>query len=138
MSTKSKTRSESFPAALERACDGLNFVSETDSDVAPVFGGQPRSASTADILAAIEVSAAAHVEEVKFEKFFSRLTDQKDWFGPEQQKNAKRFASLKRLLEEELAGLKIFRVGKIRLTIYALGLDPGGNVAGVKMIAVET
>lgn len=138
MSKENQTRSKTLPAELKRACEGLNFVSETNSNVTPVFGARPRSTSTADVLAAIGVSASERVEETDFERLFSRLSDEKDWFSPEQQKNAKQFDALKRLLETELKNLKVFRIGKIRLTIYALGSAPNGKIAGVKMDAIET
>lgn len=138
MSKENRTRFKTFPAALKQACEGLNFVSETDSGVTPVFGERPRSTSTADVLAAIGVSAPESVEETEFERFFSRLSDEKAWFAPEQRTNAKRFDALKRLLETELSDLKVFRIGKIRLTIYALGSAADGKIAGVKMDAIET
>ena len=132
------TTSESFRERLKSACEGLNFVSETDSDVVPVFGGEPRSASTADFLTSIEVPPTKDVATTDLEKFFSKLTKKREWFGETQRANAARFKALKLLLESELSDLKIFRVGKIRISIYVLGLDREGKVAGVKMDAIET
>ena len=132
------SKSESFPARLKRACEGLNFVSETDSDVVPVFGTGPGSRSMADVLTAIGVSSAKGSSETDLEEFFSRLTKKKEWFSEAQRANAARFKALKLLLQEGLADLKVFRVGKIQITIYVLGIDSEGNVAGVKMNAIET
>ena len=132
------TEIESFRHRLERACEGLNFVSETDSNVTPFFGRAPTSASTSDVLTAIGVSAATTVAVADFEKFFSRLTSNKEWFGESQRTNAARFKVLKQVLRSELDDLKVFRVGKIHITIYVVGLDHEGRTAGVKTYAIET
>ncbi len=123
---------------LTSACEGLNFVSEIDSKVIPVFGPAPNSRSTADVLKAIGVSPTEGVSPADPDKFFSRLTAKKDWFDETQRENATRFKALKDLLENELQHLTVFRLGKIRITIYVLGIDREGKAAGVKMKAVET
>jgi hypothetical protein len=94
--------------------------------------------SAKDVLTAIGVSAAEHVSEASLESFLLRLVDQKEWFTSAQRENAKRFDELKRLLRSELISLKMIRVGKVRVTIYLLGIDNDGRVAGVKMNAIET
>lgn len=133
-----RTRSKTFQTELERACGGLNYISETDSGVTPVFGAASRSASTPDLLGAIGVSDLEDVRETDFAEFFSRLTAERDWFDAEQRKNAKRFGTLKRLLDEELNDLKVFRVGRLRVSIFVLGRGRDATVAGVKMDAIET
>ena len=132
------TNSESFGTRLQRTCEGLNFVSETDSEVVPVFGGEPLSNSILDVLAAVGVSPSKHVTLVDPEQLFSRLTTKKEWFNEGQRANAASFKALKVLLDEELDQLKVFKVGKIRVTIYVLGSDREGKIVGVKMKAVET
>jgi hypothetical protein len=134
---QNKASSPSFPERLKSACEGLNFVSETDSGVEPIFGPAPESTSLEDLLTALGYPEAGHIEERDFELFFSRLIKQEAWFTPSQRSNARRFSALKRLLEAELNDLTVVRIGKIRLTIFVLGLDRKG-VAGVKMNAVET
>ena len=138
MPKQNSTSPESLPERLKSACAGLNFVSETDSSVDPVFGEAARSTSSTDFLTAIGVPVSKPIGERNFEDLFSRLTSQKEWFTPTQRSNAKRFGALKRLLEFELTDLKIIRVGEIHVTIYVLGIDRKGKVAGVKMNAIET
>jgi hypothetical protein len=45
---------------------------------------------------------------------------------------------LRQFLEQNLTDLKVFRIGRIRLDVYVVGLDSEGNLAGVKTVAVET
>jgi hypothetical protein len=127
-----------FEKRLRKACDGLVYVSETDSEVGPVFGTRAKSSSSADVLSAIGVSDLRQLKESDFNKFFERWTVEKEWFNQPQKKIAKRFQALKHLLESELIYLKVFRIGKIHVTIYVLGLDKDGKVAGIKMSAIET
>jgi hypothetical protein len=135
---KKNIKDESFHSSLESACEGLFFISETDSDVIPVFGELARSHSNDDVLAAIGVSPTKEIEAVDFDRFFSRLTNEREWFDERQSSNAARFKVLKQFLEKELDDLKVFRVGKIHLTIFAIGFQKDGRVAGAKMNAIET
>ncbi len=45
---------------------------------------------------------------------------------------------MKDLLEKNLKDLKVFKVGKIQLDVYAVGLDAESNVIGIQTKAVET
>jgi hypothetical protein len=135
---KKNIKVESFRSGLESACEGLFFISETDSDVVPVFGEKARSHSNEDVLAAVGVSAMKEIAVIDFDRFFSRLTTEREWFDDRQRANAARFKVLKQFLEKELDRLKVFRVGKIHLTIFVLGSGEDGRIAGVKMHAIET
>ena len=42
------------------------------------------------------------------------------------------------LLKENLRERKVFRIGRIRLEIFAVGLDKDGSLMGVSTYAVET
>ena len=51
---------------------------------------------------------------------------------------AKRFLELQKLLEENLRELKVFRIGRIQLDIFVVGIDKSGSLIGVSTKAVET
>ncbi len=42
------------------------------------------------------------------------------------------------LLENNLKGLKVFKIGKIQLDVYVVGIDAEGKLTGIKTNAVET
>lgn len=124
--------------AIERACEGLIYISETDSPMLPFAGEWASSINARIILQQAGREANAPVEEGSLEMFFGRLTAIKDWFrGPEQERAA-RFAELQKLLEGNLNGLRVFRIGKVQVEIIAVGLDREGIVMGVKTNVVET
>ena len=123
---------------LKKATENLYYVSETDAEIEP-FIGQSASAVTKDeVLRQTGKSSDAIVEEREFGQIFEKLTKIQDWFGEEEIAKAERFASLRKLLTENLIDLKVFKVGQIELDIYFVGLDKNGKLTGIKTKAVQT
>lgn len=135
--SNSKKRSD-LRSAIEKATEGMFYLSETDAEISPFFGGSVETTTLDTILRQHEIENMNWVEEVSFDFFFSRLTQIKDWFGDKERENTVRFGHLKKLLETNLTDLKVYRIGKIRIDIYVVGIDEEGNLAGVKTMAVET
>lgn len=123
---------------IKKASKGLYFISETDAEILPFFGGQAQAVTKEEILSQTKSAADAPVEERSLTEFFARLTEIQDWFGDEEKATAQRFARLKDLLEGNFRDLKVFKIGKIQLDIYAVGLDAENNLLGIKTKAVET
>ena len=123
---------------IEQACEGLIYISETDSPFIP-FAGQLTDTVTADvILQQTGIAGEGPVEEREFAEFFDRLTVIKDWYGEPEKARAKKFVELRMLLEENLRELKVFRIGRIQLDIFAVGINKDGFLMGVTTKAVET
>lgn len=124
--------------AIEHACDGLIYISETDAPMTPFAGQQVDAVTVENILQQAGLPSDAVIEEKSFDEFFARLTTIKDWYGEKETERAKRFLELKMLLEENLHDLKVFRIGTIRLDIFAVGINKDGALMGVSTKAVET
>ncbi|MEO7660545.1 MAG: nuclease A inhibitor family protein [Pyrinomonadaceae bacterium] len=135
---KDKNTSDPFLNDLTRACEGLIYISEIDSPMVPFSGFITTSIRGKDILLHVRGDAKDKVEEIAFDEFFGRLTSIKDWFGPAEIDRAKKFLDLQKLIEENLSERKVFKVGKIQLDIYAVGIDKTGQLFGVTTKAVET
>jgi hypothetical protein len=131
-----KFKGQKLLAEIERATAGLVYVSESDAPIEPYFGGTADTVDSRDLIEINTEAEAYHVEGV--ERFFARLTAEKDWFGPRERKNAGRFRKLEELLTENLKDLRVLKVGRIKVDIYVVGLDASGNLAGIKTKAVET
>jgi hypothetical protein len=123
---------------IKAATEGLYFMSETDSEIFPFFGTQAKEVTKEEILRQIKSSTNAPVEEKNFTDFFARLTEIQDWFGDEEKETAQKFAELKKLLENNLRDLRVFKIGKIQLDVYAVGLNAENNLLGIQTKAVET
>ncbi len=123
---------------IKKASEGLIFISETDAEILPFFGGQAQAVTKVEILSQTKSAADAPVEERDFKEFFARLTEIQDWFGDEEKAIAQKFADLKDVLERNLRNLEVFKIGKIQLDVYVVGLDAENNLLGIKTKAVET
>ena len=116
----------------------LIYISETDAPINAVKFRKVSSVSKSEVLSATGNGQTAPVEIVDAEKFFERLTTMRDWFGPRETEMARGFAELKNRIDEELTNVKVFKIGKIEMDIYVVGLDRDGNLAGIKTRAIET
>lgn len=123
---------------IKKAVTGLYYISETDAEILPFAGEKAESVSREAILSQTENAVNSPVEERNFAGLFTRLTENQDWFGDEEIETAKKFVRLKELLEKNLRDLKVFKIGKINLEVYIVGLDAENNLMGVKTKALET
>lgn len=133
-----KTGKRHLGLEIETACEGMFYLSETDAGIFPFFGGPVEPVTLDALLKELEITDRQQVEEISFDGFFLRLTKINDWFGVAEKENANRFEALKKLLENNLDELTVFRIGQIRIDIYVLGIDKDGNLAGIRTAAVET
>lgn len=136
--SSAKTSADNLAEQIKKAAGGLFYVSETDAKIEAFIGAQAESVTRETLLNQIKSAADVPVEERDFAEFFARLTEIQDWFGDEETATANKFALLKEILERNLRDLKVFKVGKIRLDIYVVGLEAGNVLMGVKTEAVET
>ena len=123
---------------IEKAVEGLYYMSETDAEIFPFIGGKTESVTAETLLEQIKQPKNTPVEERNFDEFFEHLTKMQDWFGEEEAETAKKFTNLRNLLKKNLKDLKVFKISKINLEIYFVGLDADGRLAGIKTEAVET
>jgi hypothetical protein len=132
-----KNENEIFQA-IEIACEGLIYISETDAPIIPFIDGTTADIKTEIIRQHVGAAADVPIEERNFTEFFDRLTSIKDWYGKKEIARAKKFFELKTLLEENLCDLKVFRIGSRSIDIFVLGTGANGTLMGVTTKAVET
>ncbi|HEX8560810.1 MAG TPA: nuclease A inhibitor family protein [Pyrinomonadaceae bacterium] len=127
---------EQLTRELEEATRGLTFMSESDYPF-EVFRWE--AAPTPDALRALAgADPGAGVETQTAGQFFRAAASEPDWKGAEERALARRFQKLQRLLEENLADLKVYRVGSVNLAVFVAGRAPSGSWLGVSTRAVET
>jgi Nuclease A inhibitor-like protein len=133
-----ESESVDFSTKLAEICEGLIFMSETDAEFTVFKGTKIEVLSKETFLAQIKGSPIVAFEEQNFDEFFLRLTTIKDWFGETDKQNANRYGKLQEFMKANLKDLKVFRIGKIRIDIYIVGIDAESNLIGLKTNAVET
>jgi len=134
---KEKTENEIFEG-IKSLCNGLYYMSETDAEILPFVGGKVKKLTREKFAEEIGVTDHSKIEERDFDSFFKRLVEIKDWFGEEEKKMAKRFSELRDFLIQNLSDLRVFRIGRIEIDIYVVGIDRAGKIVGFKTKAVET
>lgn len=125
---------------LERAADGLLYTSESDYPF--TFYHRParlRAPLTVSAFrAAAGVPADSLVEEVSLDTFLARHIERVDPNDAAAVALAPRYRALKRTLRETVRGVRVFRVGRIAIRCYLVGVDLFGNVTGLETVAIET
>lgn len=136
--SESKKILASLDDKLHAACEGLIYISEQDAAVTLFKGEAAANVDGQTIIQQTGSDANAHVEEIAFDTFFQKLTVEKDWFGETEKASARRFSELRDVLAANLTELKVFRIGKVQIDIFVVGLDKRGNLTGIRAFAVET
>jgi hypothetical protein len=114
--------------AITTASAGLMYPSETDAPFEPFCWTTPAGGSARSQVAA-HARKGQTIQEVPLNDFFAELDDSDD---------ADRFRTLRQVMESQLAGLKIFRLGQIKIDVYLIGKTRSGAWAGLHTISVET
>ena len=135
---KIKLTGDALVKAIATACEGLIYISETDSRVRPVVVDKADAATPEDAVAYLERKQGVSFSERTANEFFEFLTKDRTWHDRSKKESVRHFRILKELLYANLAGLREFRVGKIRIVIYVIGRDVAGNIAGISTESVET
>ncbi len=123
---------------IKKACQNLFYISETDAEVEFFFGGKIEILTEQTILAALGKNVTTEIEETEAQYFFERLTKTKEWNSETQLNNARGFTNLFKLLSDDLGELRVFKIGRVKIDIYIVGIDENGMLIGVKTKAVET
>ncbi len=138
ISSRSASITDEMTDLLKTACEGLIYISETDSEIVPFIADKIKDTSHDGILQFCNADRSSVIEVIDEAGFFRRLTEHKDWFGQREAARADRFLKLQQTLRSYLTDIKVFRVGSVRIEIIVAGFDKSGRVAGVRTFAVET
>lgn len=123
---------------ISRACEGLVYISETDSPITAFLSGPGNDETDEETLSHITSASNNDVEEIDFHLFFERLIAERDWHGAKEKERAQKFRALKSTLEDNLSELKVFKIGRVRKEIFVVGRDKDNRLMGVRTESVET
>ena len=128
--------STSATAALRKAVRGLLFMSEIDAPFKVVKLKEMPSKRT--IASQLGLPDDSHVEEISPTKFFADLTKHEKWHAEDDKAVIKRYQDLLAVLREHLTGLKVYKVGRVRVKIEIVGKTPADEIVGLETDALET
>jgi hypothetical protein len=130
---------EELCAELREATRGLLFMSESDYPFEVVRWEGIGELTPECILRQMSGhDATAAVEERTLADFFRVAAGEQEWKGEGELSLAKKYQSLVRLLEENLKGVSVYRVGEINIGVYIVGRSVEGNWVGVSTRVIET
>lgn len=123
---------------LQQSVDGLLCMSESEAPF-EVFAWKVEPPMTAEmVLQQTHHPSDAPVEVVSLEQFFSVATEEQDWYGPEEQEQAKKYRHLVEVIKNNLSDAQVYKIGKIKIDVYILGRIASGQIAGISTQVVET
>jgi hypothetical protein len=124
--------------ALSQASAGLMFPSETDASF-EVFEwpGEQGKPDKARVLELAGLPPTASVRTKSLAAFFQEVTREQDWHDKEEKAEVARFQQLVRAIEESLADVKVFLIGRVEQDVFVVGRTESGW-AGLKTRVVET
>lgn len=125
---------------LERAAEGLTYMSESDRPFEFVFfpgaGDQPPGVDAFAQL--VGAPAEAPKRERELDAFFAQHIEKSDPADAEGQRLRPRYEALRETLRTALRWTTVYRIGSVEVQCYVVGGDGHGNLAGLKTVAVET
>jgi hypothetical protein len=124
--------------ALKRATKGLLYTSESDAPFETVHWEGVGELSGEKVRELGGHKKKDPVQQESLDDFFADLVQEQDWQGAEERADVKKYRRLLTTLRKQLTDLRVYRVGRVNVTLYVVGKTPEGDWAGVKTTAVET
>jgi len=126
---------------IATAAKGMLWPSESDYplDVFEKTGAAVTTPITIEQFRALVGAASTElVEEPSYTSVMDSRSTIEDWMDDGQIATAKQFQALRAVLEKNLTGLQVFRVGKISIKVYVVGKSACGDLVGVSSTVIET
>lgn len=132
-----KTDEELF-GALKEATEGLLYMSESDYPVEVIRWDSSEQLSPDYLRKVAGVDSSAAVEESTLEELFRVPSGEQEWKDEAQLTEARRYQHLRRLLEDTLTDIKVYRMGEVNVFLLVVGMSAESNWIGVSTRAIET
>jgi hypothetical protein len=121
---------------LTQASQGLLMPSESEYPF-EVFIGEGAELTSEKILELTHYPPATSIEEVELDYFFRNVATEKDWHDSIQKENVAKFQNLVQVIKDNLAEIRVYRIGTIEVNVYIVGKTNDG-LAGLATKVIET
>jgi hypothetical protein len=123
---------------LERASDGLMFMSESDYPFESFYWDFKEALTLEQVLVLANEAPDTAIKELKLEAFFKNSVAEESWYDSEETKIARQFQRLLETLKRNLNDVQVFRVGGAEADVYIVGKANFGGYAGLSTHIVQT
>jgi hypothetical protein len=121
---------------LTQASQGLLMPSESEYSFEVVVW-KDVELTPQKILELTHYPPATSIEEVELDYFFRNVAIEKDWHDKIQKENVAKFQNLVQVIKDNLAEIRVYRIGTIEVSVYIVGKTNDG-VVGVATKVIET
>jgi hypothetical protein len=121
---------------LTQASQGLLMPSESEYPF-EVFIWEDVELTSERILELTNYPSATLIEEVELDYFFRNVAIEKDWHDKIQKENVAKFQNLVQVIKDNLAEIRVYRIGTIEVNVYIVGKTNDG-LAGLATKVIET
>jgi len=121
---------------LTQASQGLLMPSESEYPF-EIFTWKNVELTAEKILELTNYPPETLIEEVELDYFFRNVATEKDWHDNIQKENVAKFKNLVQVIKDNLAELRVYRIGTIEVNVYIVGKTNDG-VAGLATKVIET
>jgi hypothetical protein len=121
---------------LTQASQGLLMPSESEYPF-EVFVWEDVELTQEKILELTNYPPATLIEQVELDYFFRNVAKEKDWHDKIQKENVAKFQNLLQVIQDNLAEIRVYRIGTINVNVYIVGKTNDG-VAGLATKVIET
>jgi hypothetical protein len=121
---------------LTQASQGLLMPSESENTF-EVFIWEGTELTSEKILELTHYPPATSIEEVELDYFFRNVATEKDWHDKIQKENVVKFQNLVQVIKNNLAEIRVYRIGTIEVNVYIVGKTNDG-LAGLATKVIET
>ncbi|WP_026999155.1 nuclease A inhibitor family protein [Eisenibacter elegans] len=126
---------------LEQASAGLLYPSESDYPFEAIYWEWDQDAplSSESLREYLEEDEDTPISEIPLERFFRPVAEEKDWHSDEERLEVQQYQNLRKLLEQLLQDLRVFKVGDIEVDVFIVGKVPNTeDYAGLSTVVIET
>ncbi|EAY24260.1 nuclease A inhibitor family protein [Microscilla marina] len=129
---------ENLLKTLDRASDGLMFMSESDYPFESFYWDFKEELTANKVLTLANEAPDAIVKELKLDAFLKNSVAEESWYDAKETKVARQFQRLVETLKRNLQELRVFRVGGAEADVYIVGKAEFGGYAGLVTHVVQT
>lgn len=123
---------------LKEASEGLLYLSEADYPFEIVQLEEPVGDLRGALLSLTGKEPGTPIERVDLNHFLRNQVRVYPESTPGQQARAQRFQRLQQVLQQELSGVEVYRIGEIDIDAFIVGRDKNGKWAGLRTRLIET
>ena len=129
---------EELLTELTQATDGLLFMSESDYPFEPVRWLDQTELTPDAVRRLTGSDESAPIETQSVNDLFRPAATEADWKNAQQLAAARRYQALVGWLQDNLADVRVYRIGRVQIDVYIVGRSAAGSWIGLKTRVIET